>query len=274
MSGRQIFTRKVINRSGRVLFLPSVASMNELYDAIDINPMAQSLTQEFPLGSKLVEGDRVWRYSRNGAGTLTPAMTLQGALVQNAAASVDIVVDAASAAGVYTVSLTSQAAIAVAANYYKEGYLFINDEAGEGEYYKIKSHDALVTTTAGSIFNLYSPIKTALTVASQVGLRKNPYDYVIVSAAPLTSICVGVAPIDVTAAYYFWAQRGGPCAVNAKVAIQIGAMVAVGVTAGQVDVTAHDATYGMTRGTQVIGYAMTPGAADTEKFLCYLTLES
>jgi hypothetical protein len=267
------FRAQVFNENGMVLFYPNIANGDDFLQSLPPDPHAQSATQLFPLGTQLIQGERVWTYEKNGAGTLTPSMPLQGPVVQNAAASVDIVVDAASAIGSYKVSLTSQAAIAVAKDYYKEGYLFVNDGTGEGYTYKIKGHDALVSTTAGSIFTLYEPIITALVAGdSQIGLRKNPFDSVIVSAAPLTNVFAGIAPLDVTAYYYFWAQVGGPCATNAKstTAILVGSMVTVGTTAGQVDVSAHDSTYGLDRKNVIIGYAMTPGAADGEKFLTYL----
>lgn len=263
------YLRFVANRAGNLLHLPEVSAMSYVaYDELP-NPYEESSVQLFPIGTKLTIGDRVYRYSKNGAGTLTASMVLQGAAEQNAAASVDIVVDAAAAAGTYEVSLTSQAAIAVAANYYKEGYLFINDEAGEGQCFKIKSHDALVGTTAGSVFVLYDPIVTALTVASQVGLRKNLFDMPIVAAAPLTNRCAGVAPIGVTAAYYFWSQTGGPAAVNAHAAITVGQVVYAGTTAGKSDPAITDV-----KALQPIGVSMTPGAADTEKHLVFLTLDS
>jgi hypothetical protein len=268
------YKRKLININGRVPFTPPVSAQEELDGILaqdmetTFNPYLQTVGQQVPLGTKLIEGDRIWRYERNGAGTLTPSMVLQGALIQNAAAVVDIVVDAASAAGAYTVSLTSQAAIAVAKDYYKDGYLFINDEAGEGLTYRIKTHDALVGTTAGSIFTLYDPIITALTTSSQVGLRKNLYDYVIVAAAPLTNAPVGIAPIDVTAAYYFWAQTGGPCAVNAHAAITVGQHVYAGTTAGKSDPAITDV-----KALNCIGWAMTAGAADGEKHLVFLTID-
>jgi hypothetical protein len=182
----------------------------------------------------------------------------------------DIVVGAVSAIGATTVTLTSTANLAAAplstADGIAEGYLYANDEAGEGQCYKIKSHAAL-SGTANSVFTLYDPLTVAFTTSTQVGLAQNPYANVIATAAVLTGMCVGVAPIAVTASYYFWAQTGGPCAVIPQAAIALGTWVVVGTTAAKADPAAAVTT------EVIIGYPLTPGVADTESFLCFLTLD-
>jgi len=134
------YTRKVINRSGRVVFLPVVGSSGDLLTDANIDPLVQTKAQEFPLGAKLVEGERVYRYCRNGAGTPAIRDALQGAVAQNAAAHLDIVVKADVAIAAHVITLTSQADIAVAANYFKEAYLFVNEGTGLGQCCKIKAN--------------------------------------------------------------------------------------------------------------------------------------
>jgi hypothetical protein len=270
MSGAQVYTSKVMNRSGYVVMLPNVGDMDDLIQTNPPNPYAESLTQLFPLGTKLVQGERVWRYAKAGA-AIGISAPVQSAAPVHAEQFDDIVVAAASAIGAYTVTLTSTANLDGSpndeANAFAEGYLVVNDEAGEGQCYKIKSNEALVTT-GNSIFTLYDPLTVALTTSSKAGLVMNPYCDVITTAAILTAVPLGTTPIAVTGAdYYFWLQTGGPAPCLANTTIVKGDPVVVGTSAGEADPTA-----GLATTESLIGYAMTPGIAD-EYFICFLILD-
>jgi len=265
------YRHQLFNESGYVIEFPNVADTPELLQTLPPNPYAESVTQLFPLGTKLTQGERVWRYTKNSAsGLATIGTPLQNAARVHAEMDDDIVVGAASAIGATTVTLTSTANLAAAPlstkDGIKEGYLYVNDEAGQGQCYKIKGHAAL-SGTADSVFTLYDPLTVALTTSSEVGLAQNPYANVIATAAVLTGMCVGVNPIAVTASYYFWAQTGGPAAVVPQAAIALGTTVVVGTTAAKADPAAAVTT------EVIIGWPMTPGVADTEQFLCFLTLD-
>jgi len=237
MSGRGQYRRKVLNIDGRILEYPMVGETKDLLDSqATLNPYAQSATQLYPLGTKLIEGERTWRYTKNGAGTPGPGTVLQTAVVHNAENDLDLVTDATTAVGAYTISLTSTTNAAVAADYYKEGYAFVNAGGGFGSAYKIKSHDALVGTTAGSIFTLYDPLVVASTAGSTLwGLRKNVYDSVIASAAAMTGVPVGVNMLTLAASYYFWMQTSGPACVLTHAAIGAAYKAMAGTTAAQID---------------------------------------
>jgi len=262
------YTAKVMNRNGYHIFLPNVGDIADLKQSPPPNPYAESSTQLYPLGTKLMQGERVWRYSKNGGTGLDIAAPLQSAIAVHAEQNDDIVVGAASAIGVNTVTLTSTENLDGApnneANAFAEGYLIVNDEAGEGQMYKIKENEALVTT-GNSIFTLYDNLTIALTTSSQVGIMKNPYDLVIATTAVMTAGFAGIPLIAVTASYYFWSQTGGPAPVNAKQAIPIGDIVVVGTTAAQVDLMAAFTT------ETIIGHAMTPAIADGEYFMVFLS---
>lgn len=269
MAGSQQYTSKVMNRSGYVVMLPNVADMQDLLQTNPPNPYAESSTQLFPLGTKMIQGERVWRYAKAGA-AITISAPVQGAAHAHGEQDDDIVVAAASAIGVYTVTLTSTANLDTAPNNvaddFAEGYLVVNDAAGEGQCYKIKSNEALVTT-GNSIFTLYDPLIIALTTSSQVGLARNPYYRAIMTAAVVTGLPLGVAQHAVTDAYYFWLQSGGPAAVDMHAAAAVGDPISVGTTAAKGDPAAAFAT------ETVIGFALTPGITDGEKCLVFLTLD-
>lgn len=271
-NGAASFTRKVITKSGNTLIFPPVPAVSNLASGeTDVDIHDSTSVAEFPLGTKLVRGDQVFRYTKNGAVALAAGVPLQAAAVAHGEQDDDIVVGAAAAIGDYTVELTSTANLDTSPNdeadNFKDGYLVVNDEAGEGHLYKIKSNEGF-SGTANSTFTLYEPLKIALTTSSQVGLIKNPYNGVIATAAVLTGAPMGTAPAAVTASYYFWMHTGGAAPCIAHAAIARGGFVIVGTTAAKADPAVTDVKV-----LQIIGYALTPAAADTETFIVFLTLD-
>jgi len=270
MSGSQIYTKKVMNRSGFILQYPNVQSMDELLED-DVVLSEESSTQLFPLGTKLVRGEQCWRYTKNGGVALTAGMVLQSPAPAHAEQFDDVVVGAAAAAGTYSVEITSTVNLDGTdndeVNNFAEGYLVVNDEAGEGHLYKIMANEAL-SGTDDSTFTLYDPIIVALTTSSQVGLVKNPFKDVIASTAVCTGMACGVAPMAVTAEYYFWMPTGGPAPCVAHASIAIGDLVVAGTTAAKADPAAALETT-----EAVLGVAMTPAVTDGESFVVFLWID-
>ena len=181
------------------------------------DPFTESATALFPLGSKLIYGDRTFRYAfTNGAVTA-------GKLLQTAAAVAnhrDIAVQAAASAGdtAVTVTLGSTAATL---NQYADGYLHINDVAGQGQLLKIASHPA-ADASANLVVTLYDAVTTALTTSSKADLIENPYANVIVAPTAETGAVAGVTTIDTADNRFFWAQTSGPCSVLTDGTIVLG----------------------------------------------------
>lgn len=195
-----------------------------------------SETQKHKLGARLVLGERVFRYCEDAGSGLSAAQLVQAAAPvahhNNVAAS------AAVAAGGYQV-IPTLGATAAAINLYQNGWLHVNDAAGEGQLYRIKSHPA-ADASATLTVTLYDQIITALTTSSEVTLTQNLYKDVIVVPTTLTGAVVGVNLIDITASYYFWAQTKGPCAVLTAGTVVIGNNVCPITTAGAVGPLATD----------------------------------
>lgn len=261
------YYRPIVNENGYILMLPNVGKQGDLLEGF-INPYAESKVKLFPLGTKLMRGEEVWRYSRAGSVGLNIAAPLQSAIAVHAEQNDDIAVGVAAAIGSTTVSLTSTANLDASPNdednSFAEGYMIVNDQAGEGQMYKIKSNTGF-DTTAEAPFELYDPLTIALTTSSQVGVMRSPYDRVIATTAVMTAGFAGIPQLAVTASYYFWAKTGGPASVVAKQAIPIGDIVIVGTTAAKVDLMAAFIT------ETIIGHAMTPAIADGESFMVFLT---
>jgi len=268
----QAYLSKVMNRSGYVIELPNVKDMASLMQSNPPDPYAESSTQLFPLGTKITQGERVWRYTLAGATGLNIGAPQQQAKAIHAEADDDIAVGAAFAIGVSTISLTSTANLAAAplttANGFAEGYVYFNVAAGLGQCYKIKSHDAFSGTNEEGVV-LYDALTVALTTSSKAGIAQNPYANVIATEAVVSGMCVGVPPLAVTAAYYYWSQTGGPAAVAVNAAIALGTVAVVGTTAAKADPAAAATT------ELPIGICMTPGiTGGADHALIFLTLDS
>lgn len=272
VDGNIAYSRQMFNESGYILMYPNIGENSDLLQSVPPNPYAESASQLFPLGTKLIQAERVWRYCKCGATQLYISRPIQSAAQVHAEMNNDIVVGAAAAIGDYTVVLTSTTNLAAAplssTNGLAEGYLLVNDAAGEGQCYKIKSSVAFASTSATAIV-LYDPLTIALTTASQCAVIQNPYANVIQTTAVVTGMCVGIPGIAVTAAYYFWSQTGGPAGCFATNTIAQGTTAVVGTTAGKADPAAAVTT------EIAIGYPLTPmETTDDEYFIVFLTLDT
>ena len=169
---------------------------------------AESATAKHNVGDKCRMSDgRVFHYAYNGAGTLVAGNVVQTSVCT--AGHNGMVPTAISAVGetrVQVVPLTN----AIVVNEYRNGYLWINAGGGAGIMYRIKSNPAIVGNAAGYIY-LYDPLVVATIVAtSKISVVRNPWYGTIQAAVTVTGIPVGVAPIAVTAYYYYWCQTWGP----------------------------------------------------------------
>ena len=177
------------------------------------NPFAQSSTQLYDFGTLLFYGDRTFRYAGIGGSGVTAGKCVAAAALTNANHR-DMAVQAAAAAGATSVAVTFGGDTDAAANLWAEGYIHINDVAGQGQLLKIKSHaavDAGVSTTC--TLNLYDKVVTALTTSSKADLITAPYNDLVVAPTSFAGPVVGVTVMDMTADYYGWVQIAGPCSV-------------------------------------------------------------
>ena len=200
-------------------------------DAIP-DPFSESATKLFPLGSKLEYGDRQFRYAHiyNGGGVAA------GVTLENIAATAhhrDLVVAAASA-GAKSITVTLGGTEATV-DYYNEGYIHINDAAGQGQLLKIKDHPQ-ADSEATLVLTLYDPLKTAITTSSKADLISSNYNSINTAATTHVGVIVGVSTIAMTANYYGWIQTSGPCSVLTSGTVVLGqAAVRSDTTAGAVE---------------------------------------
>jgi hypothetical protein len=218
-----------------------------------------SSTQLQALGTIAEAADgRVYRYAKVGASNL-----VAGNLQVNADLDSNVVNKAATAAqaiGTRQVSFTAGGS--QTADTYKDGFLTVNDATGEGITYGV------VGNTSGTAVTVYlkEPITVALTTSSEVTLKKNTWDSVVISATDQADQAVGVPNVAMTAAYFGWLQTRGECAVLADEAVAKGLALTIGTgTAGAVE--ALDAA-----GEHQIGVS-SEALVDTENRAAFLTVD-
>lgn len=147
---------------------------------------------------------RAFVYAKAGssalaAGKLAVAAAIDADVMNEACASAHSVGDLQ-----FAETITSTT---VAEDYFAGGYLQINDATGEGHQYKIVSNTAVSAGTSITL-TLEESIRVALTAStSEFTIVHNPAMATVESAT--LGFPVGVAPMAVTASYYYWAQIRG-----------------------------------------------------------------
>ncbi len=173
-----------------------------------IDPYAETLAQEFPFGTKLVYGERVFKYMRMGA-----VAGVAGNLYQDVvplAGHIDEVIDTPAVTGtVLAFTPAVDPTDDLAANEVQDGFVWINDDTGEGFLLKILSHPAITGAVSGNL-TLMDPIVVAPGANATATILHPPGRSVIIHPSPPTASVFGAAMRAFTAAYYGWAQTWGP----------------------------------------------------------------
>lgn len=220
-----------------------------------------SSTQGTDLGALATSGDgRYFRYCLAGATALVAGKLQQAAIEDTTNQQALTVTNPALGA----TSVVTTTTVTLAANLLAGGFMTINSATtGAGFNYKIKGNTA--ATTAVTTFTLEDPIALACTGTTIIDVKLNPYQSVIVNPTAATSVPVGVAVYNVTAAQYGWVQVGGPACVLADGTVVVGtALVASNATAGAVEALT---------GVQAIVATAITGIASTDYGLVKLMID-
>ena len=185
-----------------------------------VDPYTSGLTQLFDLGSRLLYGNTVYAYGRLAATAVTAGKCVTHAA--KIAHHFDLTPTAGVAAGETAISVET-AGTDITLNQYANGYLYVNDAAGEGQLLRIKSNPAHDHSADPSIvITCYDDLATAITTSSRITL-------------------LGVTVVDMAASAYGWFAVSGPQAVLTSGtlvvgnhAVPLGAAGAVGPAAGDV----------------------------------------
>tara|TARA_R100001377_G_scaffold20824_2_gene10959 strand:+ start:222 stop:1127 length:906 start_codon:yes stop_codon:yes gene_type:complete len=204
-----------------------------------VDPYTSGASQLFPLGSRLLYGNTVYSYGKMGAAAVTA-----GKCITHAASisdHFDLTPTAAVAAGETAISVET-AGTDITLNQYANGYLYVNDAAGEGQMLRIKSNPAHDHSSDPSIvITCYDDLATAITTSSRITLIPDPRSALIGQAATTTGATMGVTVVDMAATHCGWFAVSGPASVLTSGtlvvgnhAVPLGAVGAVGPAAGDV----------------------------------------
>lgn len=178
----------------------------------------QSVTQMEELDTIRYEQDgRVFAYAQAGTSNLAV-----GKLNTSSAPSANAnneTLSATQSAAIGATKVTVTFGGAVTADFYKDGYIYATDAAGEGHMYRVAGHAA---GTADVVVYLKDAIRVAWVASTTIwSAIANRQSGIILGAASIVAPAAGVNPIVVTASYYFWNQVKGPavCLLSGTVVI-------------------------------------------------------
>lgn len=194
------------NLPGRV-FAPCVAitGYDQPYDE-------ESVTQHFEIGSRMVVDERTFHYSQAVAAIVYPNAFRMAVSTDQILAVNDLISTTATTVLGRTVTLTVGAfqGGAVPADDLKNGYVECN-AAGIYAWRRIVSN----TVAAGGVITITvdRPFGQIFAIGAQFSIHKSIYKNVAdATTAALVGFApaIGVPPIPVQIAYYFWLQTYGP----------------------------------------------------------------
>ena len=262
--------------SGLTLTAPSYPGGIIFGDASEPNQRwyEQSATQQYEPGTLLIYGDgRKFRYSKDSGSGITKARMAAGNSQE-----AKIIAETQSTSGTsveigdYEIVVDITTASSLAENDLQQGRLTVNTGTGIGDSYKILGNKVQSTDTLMNVL-LETPIITAWAADTVIDMVRNPwYKCLVFPTSSHGNMPVGIAPITVTASYWFWAQTGGLCAAITDADDTIVKGDPIGKagthgTAGSVGLTSTQATDG------VWGHCIVaPGSAKVATV--WLTLDS
>ena len=175
----------------------------------------QSSTQSYEPGTLLIYGDgRKYRYAYDSGSGITKARIAVGASQE-----AKIIGETQSTSGTsveigdqeIVVDITT--ASALPENDLQQGRLTVNTGTGIGDSYKILANKVQSTDTLMNVL-LETPILTAWAADTVIDMVRNPwYKTLVFPTSGHGNMAVGVAPITVSAGYWYWAQTGGLASV-------------------------------------------------------------
>ena len=207
-----------LRNNGGTIYLPEWCrdDMANLHVPSEADIVTESSTQEYPIGTQLRKGDKLYRYSKAGAaiaaarrGFLKGNFFLcPGSAGNSANSGYEAAAYAAIVAGQTYFDITDTAA---AKNENEGAYaVWYDDTNNVYEDYVVLGNDS--STGVYTRCYIAPPgFKVAHAAAVQVSVYRNPYmgvrDY---EASGAYASALGYAKFAITSAYFFWLQTAGP----------------------------------------------------------------
>lgn len=219
-------TQTIVAHDGKYIVLPPGMSSQELVNLQVPNVLSPDASQKYPLGTKFVNGDRVYHYAK-ASGTVNPEVGAYKAKKTNTVAvaptqSTTVQADGSlpGAVGSYYVTVTIDQEIGVlttgvlSKDELAGGYIVIgNGSAQHPQMCLIVSHPALATAGGSLTLELDMPLAVAVTAATTtIELMECPfYNLKADNAGGDYVTYIGVSACVASSGQYFWVQTWGPC---------------------------------------------------------------
>ncbi len=155
---------------------------------------------------------------------------------------------------------------------FRDGYVNVEDDAGEGKLLAIKNHAAVAGAAEGEFF-LRASLPVAFAAGTTVGLTENLFSNTVIHPSPALSGVSGVYQAPIAVAGFGWSQVAGPCSVlgDGVLVIAMHVMVSDNLDGAVEDFTLTEGTAN-TVDDQIVGRCLTV-EADTEHSIIYLQLD-
>ncbi len=235
-----------------------------------------------PLGHEMILPDgRKFRLARaNSSTALGPAqlLTQVGQATGHGNIAASALTISTMVVGASTITVTARSTV-FTVDQYKDGFMLIADDAGEGHVYKIKSNPSAAVSTS-VVFTLEDgeTVQVAVTAAdvSTVRLSKSPYDGVLLmtSASVHAGQVAGIPAKSIAVDEYFWVQRHGEASVfvGGTATVESEKFVAsTGIAGSAAPIVAGSALATLME-TEPLGRVIIAGSV-AEQALVYLELE-
>jgi hypothetical protein len=227
-----------------------------------------TVDQKHRLGARYQDGHgRVWRYAKNGSTELAAAL-MTCAEAPDSGIFETVQTGYTTAIGDDRIRVLCTTGNGITDGDLLDGWLIVNKVTGLGYAHPIAGNSWISGDTVMDV-QLYDSIRVATTATTEITMRKNLWNGIIVNATTPTGLPTGVPNMVIAASYYGWVQTKGPCAmtVDTDETLTIGCMCggpATAAVAGAVGVCAVTEPF--------YGQAITIGATD-ETALINLMLE-
>ncbi len=204
---------------------------NVIYGKFGDEKVAQSTKiGAVPVGVLMILPDgREFRQVRaSSTASVTPGdLTTAAAVVaDHGCGTADKLAVAAATIGVATLTITAGGTTAITKDQYADGYAGIRDDTGEGQIYRVKSHNAAAAaSTCSVVLEPGDEVAVAIGGNATVSLVANPYAAILTRPAGTAVVgpITGVPQVTLPANSYGWAlTKGLGMGLTAATAIVIG----------------------------------------------------
>lgn len=258
---------KLIVKDGRYIQLPPYVEGDGGYGNLAMPDLsvADSI-QQYPFGTKYVDGDRVFKYSKF-MGTMNPDLGCKDTQPQ-AVAYATVAADAAQYATTIVLDVAATDGIAgngvIAVNSLAGGYCVVFDASSKAFTRQIASN----TVTAGAAemtITVTDPIPVALIGdTDHIELMANPYSYLTASTSNAYGAFMGLPQLVYTSGQYGWVQNWGPTWVAPQAAVGAGANNRLCIFRHDGSIDELDYSDAYNANGQIAGYVMSHAQAGTQ----------